>query len=93
MKSLKFILLSCLAIALFVIAFTTGQNTESFLALGVVVTPDVKRGYLAIFVDYIKRNYALSNISEMDLRPFNVRLLNDLKNSATNYKFDPRYGY
>ena len=40
-----------------------------------MVTPDVKRGQLAIFVDYLKAKYGLSDISEMDLRPYNVRLL------------------
>lgn len=58
-----------------------------------MVTPDVKRGQLAIFVDYLKAKYGLSDISEMDLRPYNVRLLYDMANNQTTYKLDPRNGY
>lgn len=92
MKSLKYFLGLFLA-AVLVFAFGHNADASSYLAIGVMVTPDVKRGYLAIFVDYLKKQYGLTSISEMDLRPYNIRLLWDIKNNQTSYKLDPRGGY
>lgn len=81
------------AVALTAILFFTGDSSVDCLLGLTVVTPDIKRGYLALFVDYIRQKYALTNISEMDLRPYCVRLLWDLENNKSSYSFDPRYGY
>lgn len=82
-----------IAIIIASVFFFLPDSSGAVLALGVMVTPDIKRGYLSIFVEYIKKMYGVTNISEMDLRPYNVRVLQDLKANGTNYKFDPRYGY
>lgn len=93
MKHIKLIL------SLFVAAayvFFIGQgfdNSESLFAL-VLVSPDLRRSHLQILVDYIKERYPnLRNLSEMDIKPYNVRLLQDMKNGQSQYKFDPRNGY
>jgi hypothetical protein len=94
-KNIKFLKTFSLILVSILAAFSfENSNAEILCALGVMVTPDIKRGYLALFVDWIKKNYpGFSNISEMDLRPYNIRLLQDLKANGTAYKFDPKNGY
>lgn len=60
---------------------------------GVIVTPDIKRGHLAIFTDYISQAYGIGNVSDMDLTPFNLRLLTDIKNGVSQYVLNPKEGY
>ncbi len=95
MKNIKFLNIIITALIAWIAAFSFDfSNPQIMLALGVMVTPDIKRGYLAVFVDWIKKNYPqFQNINEMDLRPYNIRLLQDLKANGTSYKFDPKAGY
>lgn len=75
-----------------ILAFTGDNSADCLMAL-TVVTPDIKRGYLARFVEYLASKYGYNGLSEMDLRPYVVRLLWDLENNKSSYSMDPRYGY
>lgn len=82
----------CVAIVAVILFFAADNSAECLMAL-TVVTPDIKRGYLSNFVEYIKARYGFNSISEMDLRPYMIRLLWDLENNKSSYSLDPRYGY
>jgi hypothetical protein len=93
-KNIK--LLFSLLIAAFV-AFllnkTGAEHGAETFALLLMPTPDSKRGYLAVFMEYLKTQYGHANITEMDLKPVNLRLMTDLKIGTTTYTFNLRQKY
>lgn len=92
MKHIKLIL-SLFVAAAYVFLIGHGfDNTEGLLAL-TVVSPDIRRSHLQVLLDYISKKYGINNLSDMDCKPYNVRLLQDMKNGQSQYKFDPRGGY
>lgn len=95
MKNIKFILgIFLAAVTILVIFPLFGSEGAALLAIGgVVVTPDIKRGQLALFVDYLKAKYGFTNLSEMDLRPLNIRAIHEMKNTTSQYSFNLKKGY
>ena len=92
MKNIKFLLSLIVAFAACFFLQKEITSTEILFA-ATVVTPDVTRGHLAIFVDYIRNKYGLASIAEMDLVPYHCRLLVDLANGTSQYKINPKEGY
>ncbi|MEI2693711.1 MAG: hypothetical protein V9E90_01445 [Saprospiraceae bacterium] len=92
MKHIKLFLSFLLAVVYVFLIKHGVDNAEGLLAL-TVVSPDIRRSHLQVLLDYVAKKYGLTQLSEMDIKPYNVRLLQDMKNTVTQYKFDPRKGY